>query len=153
MALEDAIRPPKGLRENDRLAVFLHELDSFTGNVGLFIELAKGALEVRLAADPTALGKPPFGLNLGRGMGIKELREVKRLKASACVRLLVLMVFYTMPPKLGPERVKRLGPNKCLLGLGHVLQEDVEIVWGLQRLLAAEKLGLGHAVLAPNHED
>ena len=71
VALEDAVGAPEGLHQ-----CLFRNLDGLARDVGFFVELAKGALEVRLAPHASALGEAPLRIGLGRRMRIEEGREV-----------------------------------------------------------------------------
>ena len=63
------------------------------------------------------------------------------------------MMLDSIAPQLDPQAVKGLRAQTPLFALRHVLQQGVHLLGILASLLASQKLGVGHAVLSPNHKN
>lgn len=62
MLVHDFIRTLEGLRQNDVLV----DMNGLLRNVGFFLELAKGAVQIRFTPYAASLRKPPLGLQIIR---------------------------------------------------------------------------------------
>ena len=60
---------------------------------------------------------------------------------------------HSVGPDLHPDLIKRLSEEAGDFRTAHVFNEALDVRRLLRIVLSPHKLGKGHAVLAPNHED
>lgn len=147
--VHDIVGALEGLREHN----ILEDVNRLGRNIGLLVELSQRTVQIGFTAYTSSLGKSPFGLQILRCLIIQKLGKVEAIKALLGVVLLGKVVLHSIAPKLDPQTIKGLRAETPLFDLCHVLQELLHVVGLITAPLAPQKLGLGHAVLATNHEN